>query len=45
VAIALGLLGPAWLDTEDQDDKKLSRDRRVETYHPTVKLSSGAKVQ
>lgn len=45
VAIALGLLGPAWLDTDDQDDKKLSRDRRVETYHPTVKLSSETKVQ
>jgi hypothetical protein len=40
VAIALGLLGPAWLDTEDCDEKKLSRDRRVDNYHPTVKLSS-----
>jgi hypothetical protein len=39
VAIALGLLGPAWLETDDDAEKKLSR----ENYHPSSELSFSAK--
>ncbi len=60
VAIALGLLGPAWMECDDECDetvtnrtqnkvrppehrteKKLSRESRVQTYHPAVDLSPG----